>query len=480
MNIDYTSRDYEAFRQLLIDKLQEKMPEYTDTSETDAGIVIIEALANGLDILSLYLDITANDVILPTTQDRRLAVLLAKCLGYTPYNQTASQYKQVFVLSNELEDDIIIPRGTVVTTEETNDLATQYYETMDDLTIPAGNLGNEKDSEGHYLHTVTIASGTSIDMDILGSSTGSPSQKFELNTSEVLVDYLEVYVDEGMGSFLWTPVDNFLLCNETSKAYTISVDEFDICTIEFGNGVKGKIPAAFENGITAYYRIGGGEASNVPENTITVIDSSIPYVDSTFNLEPFVYGHDKESLDSIKINAPAYNRARDRLVTLSDYEDLLRINFPDFLDIKADNSGDNKRNVQIYYLFRQGRTMTDEFKKEVDSFVESRCMIGTSHTLIEYTPQEVDISAILYVYPQYNAAEIEKSIKTYLSSVTFKFGEFLFGDGFAKSDLESEIKDMFEGIASFRINSPSEDIVFPTNAYNVLTLGSITITSKIL
>ena len=87
-NIDYTSRDYEAFRELLIQKLQEKMPEYTDTSETDAGIVILEALANGLDILSLYSDIIANDVILPTTQDRKLAVIMARCLGYIPYNQT--------------------------------------------------------------------------------------------------------------------------------------------------------------------------------------------------------------------------------------------------------------------------------------------------------------------------------------------------------------------------------------------------------
>lgn len=89
--IDYTSRDYEAYRTLMIEKLQEKMPEYTDTSSTDAGIVIIEALANGLDILSLYSDIVANDVVLPTTQDRKLAVALAKCLGYTPYNQTASE-----------------------------------------------------------------------------------------------------------------------------------------------------------------------------------------------------------------------------------------------------------------------------------------------------------------------------------------------------------------------------------------------------
>lgn len=61
-NIDYTNRDYESFRQMMINKLKELMPEYTDTSETDAGIVIIEALANGLDILSLYQDNLANDL----------------------------------------------------------------------------------------------------------------------------------------------------------------------------------------------------------------------------------------------------------------------------------------------------------------------------------------------------------------------------------------------------------------------------------
>ena len=116
--IDYTSRDYEAFRELLIAKLKEKMPEYTDTSETDAGIIIIEALANGLDIMSLYADIVANDVILTTTQDRKLAVILARCLGYIPYNQTAAKYQQVFVLSEIQEDDIVIPQGKVVKTVE--------------------------------------------------------------------------------------------------------------------------------------------------------------------------------------------------------------------------------------------------------------------------------------------------------------------------------------------------------------------------
>ena len=60
--IDYTNRDYEAYKEMLIQNLQEKMPEYTDTRETDAGIVILECLANGLDILSMYNDAVANEI----------------------------------------------------------------------------------------------------------------------------------------------------------------------------------------------------------------------------------------------------------------------------------------------------------------------------------------------------------------------------------------------------------------------------------
>ena len=153
-SIDYTTRDYQGYKELLLTKLQEYMPEYTDLSETDAGVVILEAFANGLDILSYYSDAIANDVMLSTTQDRRLAVLMALDLGYTPYNQTASKVPIIFTLEVEQEEDVVIGRGTIVTTEETDDIEAIQLETLEDLTIPAGKLGNEQDVDGNYLYYV--------------------------------------------------------------------------------------------------------------------------------------------------------------------------------------------------------------------------------------------------------------------------------------------------------------------------------------
>lgn len=479
-NIDYTSRDYEAFRALLIKKLQEKMPEYTDTSETDAGIVILEALANGLDILSLYSDVIANDVILPTTQDRKLAVIIAKCLGYTPYNQTASEYEQVFVLDGVREENTLIPRGTVVKTEESTDLATLYFETMDDLIIPAGALGDEKDEDNNYLYTVRVQHGTSIYQDVIGTSTGASLQSFKLGYTGVIVDSIELYVNEGSGQELWRRVDSFLDYDETSKVYTVSVDEFDVCYIEFGNGLKGKIPSAYPNGIIANYRVGGGEVGNVNANIITELDSSVAYVKSTFNLEATVLGHEKESLDSIKENAPASYRTRDRIVTLDDYSDLLRINFYDFLQLKTLRDEDDKKLAHIFYMMRDGYKMTDDLVSKIASFIAERSMVGTTYDLNPYVEQPVDLDCVMYVNKDYNKEEITSNVISYLESVVFYYGELGFEDSIVKSDLENEIKSTFAGILSFRINSPTEDIITPSAVQNVLTKGTINITSSYL
>ncbi len=480
-NIDYTSRDYEAYRELLITKLQEKMPEYTDTTETDAGIVILEALANGLDIISLYSDIIANDVLLPTTQSRRLAVILANCLGYYPYNSTASEYPQVFILSEIQDNDTVIPKGTIVTTEdEDEDLEELYFETKEDLVIPAGALGDEQDAYGNYLYTVPVVAGETINQDVIGSSSGTPLQSFKTNYIDVLIDSLELFIDEGSGEELWSRVDSFFDSDENSKVYIAYVDEFDQCIIQFGNGVKGKIPLAFPNGIVANYRIGGGTASNVDAGDINVVDDSISFVEDTFNLSATVLGRDKETLESIKVNAPAAYRTRDRLVTSSDYKDLLKINFYDFYDIQAVRDNLNKKLIHLFYFMRSGYSFTPALSAKISDFIGAKAMIGTNYDINNHTSETINIAANMYYDPDYDVDELKADIASYLSSWTFNPENMQFDGVIIKSDLESEIKETFKGVKSFRITSPVADIISPSYPQNILKLGTVTITATAL
>lgn len=477
MNIDYTSRDYLAFKELLIQKLKEKMPEYTDTSETDAGIVIIEALANGLDILSLYADICANDVLLPTTQSRRIATLIARCLGYKPYNQTGSVYKQVFVLSEPQLNDYVIPKGTALRSQDDTGVITQYYETVEDLAIPAGALGNEKDANDEYLYTALICSGETIYQDVIGSSNGNPLQSFKLSYTNVLVDTIEVYVNEGNGDEAWTMVDSFFDCDPTDKVYMVLVDEFDVCTIQFGNGLHGKIPTAYANGICANYAVGGGESSNVNAGVINTLESGLPFVESTFNLPVIVRGHDKEPLESIRYNASAAYRAKDRLVTFQDYEDLLRIRFYDFLDIKAMKDISDIMLVHLFYKMKDGYTFSANLASAVAEYIGERSMIGTTYDIAQYTAETINLSITLYYDKNYDVDMIKYQIQEYLESVTFNEENMSFGDTIVKSDVEAEIKSAVEGVYSCRISSPVADIITPSYGNNILELGTITFTT---
>ena len=417
----------------------------------------------------------ANDDILPTTQDRKLAVILARCLGYIPYTQTAADYQLVFVLSEVQVDDVVIPQGTVVKTAESSDLETLSFETLEDLVIPAGALGNEKDEDGNYIYTTTIVHGESIEDDVIGSSIGTPLQSFQLNYTHVLIDSIELYVDEGDGQMLWKHVDSFLDCDETSKVYMTSVDEFDVCTIGFGNGIKGKVPMSYDNGITASYMTGGGSVGNVNAGIITDLDTGIPFVDSTFNLEVDVVGHDKEDIESIKQNAPAAYRTRDRLVTLRDYEDLLRMNFLNLMQVKAVRDAIEKKRCHLFYMLRPDYKF--DIEEEIAEYIGGRSMIGTTYDITEYTKQPVDIEAKMYVDADYDKDEIEADVKMYLEGVTFFYGNLIFDSTIVKSDLENEIKEMFPGILSFRINTPDVDIISPQAPQNVLVMGDVTINS---
>lgn len=484
--IDYTNKDYEAFREMMIDNLKEKMPEYTDTSQSDAGIVILECLANGLDILSMYSDIIANDVLLPTTQDRRIACILAKSLGYTPYNHTASITPQVFVLNAVKEEDVIIPKGTVVTTQIEEGQEEIKFETVESLLIPAGNLGNEQNEDGTYKFTVDVVQGTSVTDDLLGSSTGAPYQTFKLKFQKVLVDSITLFVDEGNGAEEWTRVESFLdrAITSTSKVYTATLDDFDNCYIEFGNGSYGKIPDVFSNGISADYRIGDGEIGNVQANTITELETSIAFVEETFNpLGSTTLAHDKESIDEIRNNAPASFKTRDRAVTLTDYEDLISVNNKGnlyaFLHTKASRNEEDKTVVSLYYQLRDGYEMTEALNQEVQDFFSTRAMVGTSVELSPYVEFIVNLEANLVIDKDYSRAEITESVKSYILGAFFNYGAFSFEDEFIKSDLEGEIMSTFDGVKSFRITSPTEDIITTTNPYEIITVKEENITLNV-
>lgn len=72
-DINYLAKDYESFRQLILDRVSLVMPEWTERLVPDIGITLVELLAYVGDYLSQYQDAVSTEAYLATAR-RRISV----------------------------------------------------------------------------------------------------------------------------------------------------------------------------------------------------------------------------------------------------------------------------------------------------------------------------------------------------------------------------------------------------------------------
>lgn len=129
---------------------------------------------------------------------------------------------------------------------------------------------------------------------------------------------------------------------------------------------------------------------------------------------------------------------------------------------------------------REGHKLTSDLVQEVVELVTAKQMIGTSFDLNPFVEQKTDFECVMYVDPDYDGEEIKNDVLDYLDEVVFSYGVLQFEDTIVKSDIENEVKNVFDGILSFRINTPIDDIISPTSPENVITKGTVNIEVKYL
>lgn len=483
--IDYTSKDYEAFRTMMLKALGVRMPEYTDMRQSDAGVVILECLAEGLDVISYYQDVFANEVYLVTEEQRENALKWAYMLDYQPRYASPSQLKQVFVLTAVQETDTLIPAWTVLKTVGDAVEPEIYFETVEDLVIPAGALGDEVDDLGNYLYSVAVLQGQSVSGELLGSSAGTPNQSFTLSSMPVIVDdSLLVVVNSGSGFEKWTRVNNFVDSTPTSKHYIVKVSDNDQVTITFGTGVFGQIPPKRQNSIYASYRVGGGTVGNVGARKITVLDSTIGLVAETYNpFVPDIYGLDKETLDEIKTYAPVAYRTQWGALTEEDFGVILKMNFPGYvLFANARRDPTNVDNIYIYVVLIDNNPLTADIEKMFSQLYDpdygGRMIVGVGEIFFEQAtivPQ--DLSASLVVQDRFSRAAVEAQVRTFIENF-FALGNYEFNQVLSLSELAAQVMNpdnAIEGILSFRFLA-DEDIITPADN-EIFSLGTLTIST---
>ncbi len=129
-------------------------------------------------------------------------------------------------------------------------------------------------------------------------------------------------VDESQGLKPWEEVEDFLNSNADDRHYLLNRATGQVT---FGDGEQGAIPVAGNNNIVVrYYRYGGGAHGNVGAKTVNEMVSTVAGIDTVTNHYPAEGGADEESEADTKARAPKEIKARDRAVTLKDFEFIAR------------------------------------------------------------------------------------------------------------------------------------------------------------
>lgn len=450
--IDYITKDYEGFRDLMIQSIPKYAPEWTDTSQSDMGIVLIELLAQGLDVLSYYQDKTFQENFLATAKTRRSVLNLCKLLGYDLKSQVPAKYKVKFTKSADYTQKAVkIPKGTKLGTDPL--LSAQIvFETDEDLII---NIG---ETEG----TVSVTHGQTIHNDLIGVGDNSVDQRYKLTYADVLKDTIEVRTqlrtDNGGGGNYqqWVMVDDFLSSDSTHRHFTVETDEFNNCYVVFGNGVTGMcVPSNYN--IHVSYRVGGGKIGNVGAKTInTYVDNEIAGI-SKFTNDRIAYqqGEDLEDINEARLKAPARYRTLNRAITRQDFEDIV-LDIDGVAKCKVIEGFNIEREVNIYVAPEGYGRVSSELKELIAEKLTPIKLVHDKPVVkdVEYCDFDITLTATI------GSNFVNEEVKGYIEEVLkrkFKLDDCDFGQTIYKTDIFRYILNEVGQVRNIEISSPPSD-----------------------
>jgi hypothetical protein len=412
--IDYTSRDFYALREDLIQLVKDRVN--TDSSKqwsgddpSDFGVALIEAFAYVGDLTNYYIDRIANESYLPTATQRKSIINLAKLYGYIPTGYRSAQVSVEFTNSYKAEITDAEGNGTQITFYAENNFVIGDVVTISGVSPVGFNLslvevtGSDGTSftvastfSGTYTEggfagkVITIPQGTQLSGsvifsdiveevifttledaiippavnnsfgkvlvqarhgeniairaenlatdendiagELLGTSDGTPNQRFVLSDTEVVAEEVVVFVQAGDIYEPWRRVTNLIDFGPSDAVFRTELDENNFVSVVFGDGISGAIPNTL-SGIKAQYYAGSGVIGNitpgilsnidyVPELTAEQLNSLTEFVSVGNPRTTGLGGSEPEDNGSIRNNASLAVRALNRVVSLQDYESL--------------------------------------------------------------------------------------------------------------------------------------------------------------
>jgi uncharacterized phage protein gp47/JayE len=429
--IDYTNKDYQSLVSAMLDLARDRLPEWTDHSANDLGVVLTEMFAYMGDVALYYTDRALNEGFLDTAIERRSIVNLLRLLGYElrPPKPASAALTLLF----DPAQSSVVPVATGVEFEtqiKVDNKTVRFRYVRQPLSINLGALPSVSWTDGKiyrvYEALPVVQVEQAVSQEIVGSSAGTAGQRFRLAKRPLLSDSLIVRVDEGGGANVWEQRDSLLNTHGADLHYAVRRDADEYAWIEFGDDKYGRIPRRGLNNITADYLVGGGAKGNVAPYTITKIVTPIQHLQKVGNRAPATGGADAEAAADAAAVAPRQFRSMDRAVTTQDYEShALHMGVG-----KARARSPSWNRIELFVAPAGGGYPTDTFKQDLLRYFEQKRMLTSMVDILDpvYVPVFVEGTLVVepYVFQETARQQTVAAIQDLLSFERRDFQDTLY------------------------------------------------------
>ena len=273
--------------------------------------------------------------------------------------------------------------------------------------------------------------------------------RYYLQNDQADLDYLSIRIYENeadLDGVSWKPAKEMSDFGPDAPLYYLQETFDDRVEVYFGDGKISKLPEPYSIIKIAYLVTNGPAANNIARfklaSTIDTSPAEIIYengikkkVDisqTSFHVscEPEGYssgGAERESIESIKLNAPMYWQAQDRAVTIQDYNALLLNKFGGWLKAVISWGGETAvppryGEVIICCLGRYSEMLSPSQKQQILEYLNAKNLPDIDVRIIDPDPVQVDVNIVVDWW-KWKTTLTATDIKNKLMEETEKFFE---------------------------------------------------------
>ena len=310
--------------ELDFDSIKNNLKDYfgsqSEFSDHDFGgsaiSVMLDILAYNTYYNAYYVNMLASESFLDSAQLRDSVVSKASMLGYTPQSSTGAKANvQISVTPDDSPATITIDKFTQFTS--TVNGTSYVFCTSGSSTVVA--------NAGAY-----VASGVELTQGIpltfrYTANTANTDQKFLLPNANTDTDTLTVTIQESVSdtnASAYSQATDITTINSTSNIYFLSESTDGQFRVEFGDGVLGRKPVTGNIVLLEALISEGNEVNGA--NTFSASGTVGGYSTvSVTTSNASSGGSNKETIESIKFNAPKTYETQNRAVTTDDYKKIV-------------------------------------------------------------------------------------------------------------------------------------------------------------